>query len=119
VIEIDAALGWSAPDLGPASWLYVVALLPPQLAVLVRRVHDTGRPTVAAFLPALVIAVAGLVLAGATEMFGRDGEAGWQALRVLWFVAAAALAISVPLLIWWLASPSQPGPNRFGPEPAA
>jgi uncharacterized membrane protein YhaH (DUF805 family) len=42
---IDYALGWTSPDYGagPVSGIWSLATLLPNLAVTVRRLHDTGR----------------------------------------------------------------------------
>jgi uncharacterized membrane protein YhaH (DUF805 family) len=42
-IEITAGLADSMGEFGPLSWLYMLALIVPHIAVTVRRLHDTDR----------------------------------------------------------------------------
>ena len=84
--------------------VYGLAVVLPTLAVSVRRFHDTGRSawwvSTAVVLQLLVAAV------------GPDGAAGglyaWRGLGSL-IIGAVVIAI--------LVQDSQPGPNKYGPNP--
>ncbi len=94
---LDGAIGSGV--LGAAVSL---ALLVPTVSAGARRLHDTGRSGwwQGAMLPPLVL---GGLAAGS--------EAGrWLALPLLGLAIGLAL-----LLVWWLARPGEPGPNRYGP----
>lgn len=76
-----------------------LALLLPGLAVGARRLHDTGRSgwwQAAVYVPALFAVAAPFLI-------------------VIASVAMIAMAI---LLIVWLASPGDAGPNGYGPPPS-
>ena len=71
---------WGNYQLGIMSSLYSLIVLVPSLAVMVRRLHDTGR-------------------------------SGWN---VLWLFLPLIGAI---LLLVWLATDGEPGPNQYGLNP--
>jgi uncharacterized membrane protein YhaH (DUF805 family) len=83
--------------------LYVLAALLPTWAVLVRRLHDIGATGWWAVVPfaAYLVWLAVLLLTGF----------GWSFYLVL-----VPVILLISLLIA-LATDSQPGPNRFGPNP--
>ena len=74
----------------------------PQLAVSWRRMHDTGRPGWFNLLP-----VAPFVL-----LFIIDSGDPVPRLVLMFISVVVMIAVLV-----WLVLPSQPVPNRFGPEP--
>ena len=103
--------------------LYMLALLIPYLAVLVRRLHDTNRSAgwLLLFLP---IAILGLVLLlvmlfaiGFASAFGADVEIDAWTMAFMAFVNFAIfMGGTIPLLIF-CALPGTVGPNRYGPDP--
>ena len=74
----------------------------PQLAVSWRRMHDTGRPGWFNLLP--VVPIVPLLIIGPGDP-----------LPTLVLMLLSAVVMIVVLV--WLVLPSQPVPNRFGPEP--
>ncbi len=74
----------------------------PQLAVSWRRMHDTGRPGWFNLLPV----VPSLLIIG-------PGNPVSLAKLVLMLLSAVVMIV----VLVWLVQPSQPKPNRFGPEP--
>ncbi len=89
------------------SGLFWFLTLPAQLAVSWRRMHDTGRPGWFYLLP--VIPVASLYVNHFLMTFPID-----PAHEIVLFYVSIFLTIVV---LVWLVLPSQPGLNRFGPEP--
>lgn len=83
-------------------WLGTVAslaLLLPSLAVGARRLHDTGRSgwwQAAVYLPFLLVVLGGVFMV----------------------IGMATMLVMVILLIVWLATPGDPGPNAYGRPPA-
>lgn len=98
---VDAALGFS--DGGPFGALFSLATLLPTFAVTWRRLHDIGRPGYLALLPLIGLPI--VALGAALDSVAFLG------------VAMATMGAVYILLIVWLASRSQAGENRFGPEP--
>ena len=105
---IDSVVFGTGMLLGLSGLFQLFALIP-GLAVGWRRMHDTGRPGWWMLMPFAWLAVmAPLVMA-----VGRDWAWKFDILARLGF---AALGLVV---IVWLVLPTQPGPNRYGPEPPA
>jgi len=88
----------------------------PGTSAAVRRLHDTGRRGWWLLLPALAVPgwllvwIASAAAALAVRVDRLDDDR--------YFLAATAVMLLtlVPCLIW-LAAPSQPGPNKYGPNP--
>ena len=74
----------------------------PQLAVSWRRMHDTGRPGWFNLLP----------VSPTVPLFIIDSGDPVPRLVLMFISAVVMIAVLV-----WLVLPSQPGLNRFGPEP--
>ena len=85
--------------------IFSLAILLPAIAATARRLHDTDRSGWWMLLPAGVSAIGGILLS-------LGGALGGLLVGLGSFVAYIVLIV-------WLASRTQPGPNRFGPEPAA
>ena len=116
---IDTALGAIGVLGGPVSLVVGLALLPPTYAAAWRRLHDVGRSGWFILAPqAASILSAFLVLAMSASMEWQTGAtpAIFQVLAALSGLATLTLVVVVFV---WLRSPSQPGENRFGPEPGA
>ncbi len=82
--------------------LFALLTLLPQIAVAWRRMHDTGRPGWLNLL-AVVPIVRQLII------LPRD-----PILEIV--LGIVSLVLTLVVLVW-LALPSQPGLNRYGPEP--
>jgi uncharacterized membrane protein YhaH (DUF805 family) len=111
---LDSALApGSSTRNGPVSSLLALALLLPNLAVTVRRLHDTDRSGLwlVAFYGAIFVAVILFVVsvfeATRTGALPLEYSFGLLALILVAFV----------WLIVWLAQRGTAGPNRFGPDP--
>ena len=96
------------------STLYSLAVIIPNLAMTVRRLHDTNKPGIWVLLglvPAVIfilfglLAVLGGVLGFLLFLFAF--------VYVLWLVSLVAIGI----LIYLCAQPGTSGPNQYGPEP--
>ena len=114
---LDVILGTGTFDGGMVQSLVSISLLLPTLGVTWRRMHDVGRPGYHALLPMAVMFVVAAVLV--TALDGRrmgPGSLSSVANPAFWVFALATLG-AFALVVKWLASPGQPGPNRFGPEP--
>ena len=83
------------------SGLFALLALIPQLAVAWRRMHDTGRPGWFNLLP--MVPTVPLFIIGSGDP---------APVLVLMY---GSVALMIVVLVW-LALPSQPMPNRFGPE---
>ena len=100
----------------------MLALLIPYLAVLVRRLHDTGRSAwwLLLFLPIATLGLAVLLLMlfliGFASAFGADAEIDASIMALM---ASVNFAIfvggTIPLLIF-CALPGTVGPNRYDPD---
>jgi len=112
---------------GPLVSIFRLATFLPALAVVWRRLHDTGRPGWYALIPLLVSFA--MVLFMFTGIFGvgmmENAGVSQDALRgpaafigvtgiIVGVITQAVLSI---LLIWWLTRPSEAGTNAYGPEP--
>jgi uncharacterized membrane protein YhaH (DUF805 family) len=97
--------------------LYGLALLLPTLGITARRLHDTGRTASWVLLLAIPWALAivmGLVTLLSFMTFGLFGI-----LFVFWPIFGLISLAAVVLLIYFCAQPGTPGPNEYGPIPAA
>jgi len=116
---IDAALAGQWGAAGPVWAIGGLALLLPNLAVTWRRLHDVGRSGWLFFLPYFAVLItAFLTLAMSASMEWQTGATP-VVFQVLAALGGLAVLASSTLVFVWLVSRSQPGPNRFGPEPAA
>ncbi len=104
--------------------LFGLATLLPWLAVTWRRMHDSGRPGWLPFVPYLALSV--FILAGVLSSLGPANtveqlQATGQATAPVsgWLAAIIAVLFLGTLILntYWLTRPSDPGPNRFGPNP--
>ncbi len=92
----------------------------PMLAVGFRRMHDTGRSGLYLFYP--LIAFMGLVTF--VGMFGPEDAFSGELMNnvegifgTIVILALIVIAISPLVVIWWLTRPSEPGENKYGPNP--
>lgn len=116
--EEDPAEAAAAAFERPLTLAFAIYSLPPLLALGWRRLHDAGRrglwSLTAPALSLVTLAVVGLMAADATQAPATD--LFWPGVAGL-VLGIGALALAI-LVIVWLASRSQAGENRFGPEPA-
>lgn len=119
-----SAMQVSAP--GVIQPIFNLATLLPLIAVACRRLHDTGRTGWWLLAPTLVSILCGLIFAsfaGFGTVFGdADMEIMAGAFGGLGLLAGLAFmlvpAILAIIILVWLASRGEPGPNRFGPPPS-
>lgn len=95
---------------------FALATVTPGLSAAVRRMHDAGRSGWWLILPALVIPawllvwIASAAAALAVKVDTLDND--------IYFLTASAIMLAVvTLTVIWLTAPSQPGANRYGPNP--
>jgi uncharacterized membrane protein YhaH (DUF805 family) len=118
----------------PLGSIVSLATVLPMLAAGWRRLHDRGRPGWVMFLPH-AIAIGGMLAAiaivllvslfaealqsgGAQPMVNQGGPSATPSLwMILVSLTTAGAFIAMVWLFVQLVSSSQPGPNRFGPEP--
>ena len=112
------------PFLGP---LLSLALIYPQVCVGSKRLHDMGRSGFLMLIPYGVVVV-GFVLAavfgGMAALSGAfnstsGAAAGLAGLGAAVGLLALSCLVSLAFIVWVGVSPSQPGENRYGPEPLA
>ena len=101
------------------TWLVQLVFLLPNWAVSCRRLHDTGHSgwwlvAPLAIVPVMVASIAGIgiVAESADEMVPVMLTCIGLAVACL----IASLVFGILLLVWFC-SPTQPGPNRYGPQP--
>ena len=96
------------------SRLFVFVMSWPFFAVLIRRIHDRGKPGWLALLPV----VAGGLAVAAVRAGGRMNSPGAAGL-----LAGIAGMVFLAVLIWFFIEfglmRGTVGPNRYGPDPAA
>lgn len=124
IFGANVVLGW-IPILG---WLISLALIWPNLAIAVKRLHDMGRTgwlVVAPYLVGFALLIAGMVImfggmaaTGMTSDYYEDNPAAALAVMGPAFgVFALSFLVGVAFLLWVGLTDSQPGDNRFGPNP--
>lgn len=93
--------------------LYGLFIFLPQLAVIVRRLHDIGRSGwwLAGYYGVGIICTIGMLL-GSVMMLG--GKSGGVVLTGVSFVVLMVVAI---WMLVWMCFNSQPGTNKYGPNP--
>lgn len=110
---VEAAMMLVAPPLGA---MVILALLPPLLGVLVRRLHDTDRRAWWLLPPPLLMPP--LLFLFACTQFTLGDEAGRKIFAGIGVILAIMLVYSICLIVV-LARRGTAGPNRFGPDPRA
>lgn len=103
---------------------FFLACLVPFFAVGWRRMHDTGlagwwfiAPIALLIAVAIVTVVASLGLTGAWEEIQRTGQARVQLNGLLGLIFALIAFAPQILLLLRLCRRSDPGPNKYGPNP--
>ena len=103
---------------GPLSLILAVGLLVPNIAVGVRRLHDTNRSGWWLLLPFVPYCLA-FVLGGAAMMGGAatgSGAAAMAGAGIAGFFLIIGLVCAIVILVFYCL-PGTPGDNRFGPNP--
>lgn len=113
VWAFEAIIAIFAPPFGG---LLILALMPPLLGVLVRRLHDTNRGGWW-LLPPLLFMPPLLFLYACTQ-FTLGDETGRKIFMSIGVILAIMLVYAICLLVV-LARRGTTGPNRFGPDPLA
>ena len=106
------------PSIKYLSFIYSLGILVPNLAVSVRRLHDIGKSglTLLWFLvPSFIIIM--LLTLMVTVFTTSNNESGHSTFIILYlFFALILLALSIMFIVW-MARDSQPGENKWGPNP--
>ena len=107
-----------APVLQFLEWVFSLAVLLPSLAVTVRRLHDTNRTGWWILLP-IGLGLAGIVVGAVLgALISDDDEWGFLAIIFISVVGGLlGLVVGYLVLLYFLIQPSDPGPNRYGPNP--
>ena len=101
---------------------FSLATLIPLISSGWRRMHDSGRSGLYLFYPVIVmigiVSFMAFMVGLEPVMAGDYAKIVTGASGVVMMIAAFVLLISPLLVLWWLARPSDPGPNAYGPPPA-
>ncbi len=98
--------------------IWAALTLPPYIAVLVRRLHDTDRSGAWAAPYVILLTVGGAGFAIMRQQFDQ-GEGGFDTgLFNLMFLNNALYVICTVIMIVFVCQPGTSGPNRFGPPPS-
>ena len=113
---LDAAVLHGARGAGPFSALSGLGLLLPWLAVMTRRMHDTGRSGlwVLGFYVASIIVAVGFV-AALVILFSASEPSGAASLAI-YLCGLAWLGVGITWVVM-LCLTGTSGPNRYGPDP--
>lgn len=118
VVEVDEVT--ESGD-GPLGFVFGLAMFLPLTAAGWRRMHDTGRSGLLLLYP-LIVMIGILTFAGVVGGFVPLLRGDFAALlaggtSIVIGISLIVLFLSPLIVIWWLASPSEPGPNDHGPNP--
>ena len=115
----------TATSNGPVQSIVALIVFLPHIAVAWRRMHDSGRSGLYALFPILLALGALAMLVFGIGLASTFGHSGAHKLDILF--TRATLLIVIPtlvilvlsplLMLWWLTRPSQPGTNKYGPNP--
>ncbi|WP_170350630.1 DUF805 domain-containing protein [Ruegeria atlantica] len=123
VTETETSKSVTATSSAPVQSIVSLIVFFPHLAVAWRRMHDTGRNGLYALLPILLILGAFAVLIfgiGLASHFQHGGSLDILFTRATLLIVVPTLIVlfvSPLLVLWWLTRPSQPGVNKYGPNP--
>ncbi|MEW2917916.1 DUF805 domain-containing protein [Ruegeria sp. ANG10] len=123
VSETETSKSVTATSSAPVQSIVSLIVFIPHLAVAWRRMHDTGRSGLYALLPILLILGAFAVLIfgiGLASHFQHGGSLDILFTRATLLIVIPTLIVlfvSPLLVLWWLTRPSQPGDNKYGPNP--
>jgi uncharacterized membrane protein YhaH (DUF805 family) len=116
---IDSILGMNvAGPYGPVSLIVMLGLLVPNIAVSIRRLHDTNRSGWWILLPivpyCLAFVLGGAAMMGAAAGGSSVGLMAGAGIAGLFLLIGAVCAI---VLLVFMVLPGTPGENRYGPNP--
>jgi uncharacterized membrane protein YhaH (DUF805 family) len=115
---IEALMGMGTDASGPLSTAFNLAIFFPGLAVTFRRLHDIGRTGwwIGGFYLALFIVAlfAGLMMAAS---LGGGGTSSFAAAGASMLLAGLAILIYAIVMLVFLCTDSQHGPNKYGANP--
>ncbi len=122
VSESDEVKQVTATSRQPVQSIVSLIVFFPHLAVAWRRMHDSGRSGLYALLPILLILGAFAVLIFgiglASQFHGGTLDILFTRATLLIVIPTLIVLFVSPLLVlWWLARPSLPGANQYGPNP--
>ncbi len=109
---VQLATSW-IPVLGT---LIAVGLLLPSLAVTARRLHDTNRTGWWMLLP-IIIGFAGIITGVIIGGVIEEDTALWVFFLTAVIGGVLGLLVGFLVLLVFLVQPSDPGQNRYGPNP--
>lgn len=92
--------------------LFGLAIIIPDIAVSVRRLHDTDRSgwwILAPVAPYILVFIAAALAVSSPDMAGVAGIIGFVALL-------ATIGLAIMLIVFYFMEGTK-GPNRFGPDP--
>lgn len=96
--------------------LFAAGTVVPGVSAAVRRLHDAGRSGWWLVLPAvavpgwLLVWIASAAAAMAVRVDRLDND-------IYFLTASAIMLVVVTITVFWLAAPSEPGANAYGPNP--
>ena len=104
---------------GLPSMIYSLAVFLPSMAVTVRRLHDIGKSGWYYLFP--LIPLGAIVILAVLAFIVSAGTGGSSAVGivmvVLYVIAIIVMIAFCVVLIVWLCRDSQPGENKWGPNP--
>ena len=122
LLGVGVVVGW-IPFIG---WLISIALIWPNLAIVVKRLHDMGRSGWLAVIPYAALILGGIIaffmvgvgaLANSAALEAEDPAAIMALIGPIFGFVALIGLICLAFLLWIGITDSQPGDNRFGPNP--
>ena len=121
-IALSGEAAAAASGSGPISAVFSLGTLVPALAAAWRRMHDSGRSGLHVLYPLIVMigimTFMGFV-GGFDAMASGDGLSAFGGLVGLVLILAIIVLVFSPIMVlWWLARPTQPAANQWGPPPA-
>lgn len=109
----------AADGFGPLATVVGLGSALPVLSAGWRRMHDSGRSGLYLLYPLIVLSGIGSFASLTGDLDGGLDNVNFDSFPgVILMVAFLVLTISPLLVLWWLSRPSQPGPNRYGPNPS-
>jgi uncharacterized membrane protein YhaH (DUF805 family) len=95
--------------------VFSLAILVPNIAVSVRRLHDTDRSGWWILMPIIPYAIGAIGLL--SSMAGGAGAAPGTGMMAIFGIAMVIGLIAAIVLLVWYCLRGTPGPNRFGADP--
>jgi uncharacterized membrane protein YhaH (DUF805 family) len=116
---IDGMIGMKvAGNYGPLSAIVGVALLVPNIAVSVRRLHDTNHSGWWLLLPVvpycLAVFLGGAAMMGGAATGSAAGMTAGMGIAGIFMIIGAVCAL---VLLYFYVQAGTPGDNRYGPNP--